>query len=377
MLTKEEIRTKTIELGFIDAGFTSADPFTTQKEILESRGEEYSWVINSGIDILSGTDPLIKLPDAKSILVIIEPYLQESMPARLEKHFGRCYLDDDRILRKRLTPRVVALIKYLTSNGIKLNLPGNLPDKKTAARAGLGTFGRNCLFFSRLEIYGSFVSPICMILDQEYEPDKPTTHRGCPDYCKNACVAACPTGALKVNELNYINPRKCVSYLSYTPTVITPIEYREGMGLYVYGCDRCQNVCPRNRPRLAKATQLPINKKVESMLEDFDLVKLLHMDKKYFSEKIWIHMFYTSPNDLWRWQMNAARVMGNTLEIKFIPELIRAFKENNDERVKGMCAWALGRLGGDESKASLEKFLKDNVGLVKEEVSAALNNFNS
>jgi epoxyqueuosine reductase len=113
------------------------------------------------------------------------------------------------------------------------------------------------------------------------------------------------------------------------------------------------------------------------MLEDFDLVKLLHMDKKYFSEKIWVHMFYTPPDDFWRWKMNVARVMGNTLEIKYIPELIRAFKENNDERVKGMCAWALGRLGGDESKTFLEEFLKDSDGLVKEEVSAALNNFNS
>ena len=149
MLTKEEIITKAHELGFIDAGFTSADPFTTQREILESREEEYSWVTNSGIGILSGTDPFMKLSTAKSILVIIEPFLRESMPAKLEKYFGRCYLDDDRILRKRLTPRVVILIKYLASNGINLNLPGNLPDKNTAARAGLGTFGRNCLFFSR------------------------------------------------------------------------------------------------------------------------------------------------------------------------------------------------------------------------------------
>ena len=53
--------------------------------------------------------------------------------------------------------------------------------------------------------------------------------------------------------------------------------------------------------------------------------------------------------------MNTARSMGNSLEKKNIPELIRAFKENKDERVKGMCAWALGRLGGDDSKAALEE----------------------
>ena len=38
------------------------------------------------------------------------------------------------------------------------------------------------------------------------------------------------------------------------------MELREPMGLWVYGCDRCQNVCPRNAPWLAR--ELPVNQKV-------------------------------------------------------------------------------------------------------------------
>ncbi len=70
--------------------------------------------------------------------------------------------------------------------------------------------------------------------------------------------------------------------------------------------------------------------------------------------------------------MNVARAMGNSLDPKYIPELIKAFKENVDERVKGMIAWALGRIGGEESKEILKISLSDSEGLVKQEIFLAL-----
>ncbi|MEN6423406.1 MAG: HEAT repeat domain-containing protein, partial [Smithella sp.] len=105
---------------------------------------------------------------------------------------------------------------------------------------------------------------------------------------------------------------------------------------------------------------------------DFDLVSLLHMDKAYFLQKIWPHMFYMSADDLWRWKMNAARAMGNSLDPDYVSDLIKAFRENFDERVRGMIAWALGRIGGKPAMAALENFSKESTGMVKEEIQQAI-----
>lgn len=369
MLTKSQIIERAYELGFADVGFTTAEPFDSQKEVLNSRKEEYAWAAGSGLDLFLGTDPENVYPGTKSIIVLIEAYFQKSFPRSLEGKFGRCYLDDDRITKDGLSQRIKAFRGFLREHGIDSKVPFNIPHRLAAARAGLGTFGKNCLLYSnKVARHGSWILPVAVLIDREFAPDEPTIEVGCPDWCRNACIVACPTGALKGPRR--IDPRKCISYLSYFSDDITPFEMREPMGMWVYGCDRCQNVCPRNQPWLAQ--ELPANEKVAGMVNDFELPLLLHMDKEYFKTKIWPRMFYMSSRDIWRWQMNVARVMGNSRDQVYVPELIRAFRENTDDRVRRMSAWALGRIGGPEAGGALAGFLNDSEGLIKEEVQLAL-----
>jgi epoxyqueuosine reductase len=365
---KRDIQRKALVLGFQDIGFTTAEPFETQKEVLDSRQAAYAF-LDSRMNLTEGIDPRNALPKATSIIVLADGYLEEALPPQMEAHFGRCYHDDDRQTRTGRSKRIAAFCAYLKDRGIERKVTGNIPHRIAAARAGLGTFGKNNFFYSRkVAARSSWIVLTCIIVDQEFTPDTPSIEVACPTWCRNACIVACPTRAIR--GPNRLDPSRCISFLSYFARDITPVDLREPMGLWVFGCDHCQNVCPRNASALARS--LPVNPRVAKKSEDFELKKLLHMDKHFFETRIWPHMFYISAKNIWLWKMNVARVMGNSLNQANVPELIRAYQENEDERVKGMIAWSLGKLGGNKARSALRGFLPQSTGLVRKELEEAL-----
>lgn len=369
MISKQDVIRHAYAHGFQDIGFTTAEPFESHRQFLAAHQQEYGWVEAMGLGLLQGTDPKSALPQAQTIIVLMEAYFHQAYPKYMEGHFGRCYLDDDRVTKDGLALRVKAFRGYLRDNGIQSKIPFNLPHRMAAARAGMGTYGKNGLFYSRTAVrQGSWVLPIAVVVDHPFEPDPSTIAMGCPEWCRNACIAACPTRALKGN--GRIDPRRCISFLSYYGDGLTPRELREPMGLYVYGCDRCQNVCPRNAAWLAAA--LPMNPKVIAMEADFQLERLLAMDAAYYEARIWPHMFYMPTEQMWRWQMNAARAMGNTRDPRYIDDLATAATGPGDERVRAMAAWALGRIGGARSRAILEALRHDASAVICQEAQAAL-----
>lgn len=369
MITRQDIIDKAKEFGFEDAGFAGVEPFTSQTEFLKNPDAEYDWTERVGLELEKCIDPAEVMPEGKSIVVLLYSYLQNAVPVSLSGNFGRCYLNDDRITKDGLALKTRGFRNYLKENGINSKLSKSMPDKLAAARAGVGTFGKNCLLYaSKGALKSSFVFPIVVIIDREFEPDEPSIKTDCPSWCRNACIAACPTRALLGN--GRINSRRCISYLTYHGEELTPLELREPMGMYIYGCDRCQNVCPRNMPKLSLS--MPDDAGLDDMSDMFAPEKLLAMDKEYFQKYIWPKMFYMSYKNLWKWKMNAARAMGNSLETKYINPLIQAMDEANDERVRAMAAWALGKLGGEDSLSALTLYVHDKSDTVKNEVEMAL-----
>lgn len=369
MLSKQAVVDKALHIGFDDIGFTTADPFESQKEVLLSRFESYSWCMDKGIDLFQGTNPCAVWPEARSIIVLVENYHRQAFPASMLGKFGRCYMDDDRVTRDGLARKIKAFRSFLRDHGIDSKVPFHVPHRLAAARAGLGTFGKNCLFYSRKAArQSSWVLPLAVLVNTPFEADAPSIGMGCPDWCRNACIAACPTGALLGPRK--LEPTRCISYLSYYGEDITPLNLREPMGVRIYGCDRCQDVCPRNEAWAAQ--ELPVNSRAAAKALHFDLPALLHMDEDYFKKNIWPHMFYMPADELWRFHMNVARAMGNSLDPKYIADLTQALRENSDPRVKGMAAWALGRIGGPEAYGILTGELENSPGLVREEIAGAL-----
>ena len=195
MLTKDQIVEKARSLDFEDIGFTTAEPFESQKEVLQERREAYAWAMAAGLDLMAGTDPRSVLPDAQTVIVLMEVYFRQAFPAAMEPFFGRCYLDDDRVTRDGLAVRIKAFRSFLRDNGIQSKVPFHLPHRLAAARAGMGTFGKNCLFYSNaVARQSSWVLPIAVVVDAEFQPGTPTLDVACPDWCKKRLPGRLPHG---------------------------------------------------------------------------------------------------------------------------------------------------------------------------------------
>jgi epoxyqueuosine reductase len=128
---------------------TSDQPFEEHNAYLTAHPDEYGWADATGLQLLDGTDPKNILPEAKTIIVLIDVYFKASFPPVMESHFGRCYLDDDRVTKDALARRIGAFRGFPRDNGINSKVPYNLPHRAAAVRAGLGTLGKNGLFYSR------------------------------------------------------------------------------------------------------------------------------------------------------------------------------------------------------------------------------------
>lgn len=117
---------------------------------------------------------------------------------------------------------------------------GPVAERALAAAAGLGWIGRNgCLVAPGL---GSYVLLCEIVCNLALTPDGPIASQ-CTDC--NACVAACPTGAIV--EEGLVDCRRCISYLTIENRGEIAADLRPLMGTRVFGCDTCQEVCPHNR----------------------------------------------------------------------------------------------------------------------------------
>jgi epoxyqueuosine reductase len=113
-------------------------------------------------------------------------------------------------------------------------------ERSWAAKSGLGWIGKNNMLINKNS--GSFYFLAQIICDLELLNDAPIK-----DYCGTctACIDACPTEAILPN--NVIDSNKCISYLTIELRDEIPVEFKNNMDNWAFGCDICQDVCPWNR----------------------------------------------------------------------------------------------------------------------------------
>lgn len=190
-------------------------------------------------------NPELLFTGAKSIIVTGLNYYTEkkqvgnSIPVISRYAYGDNYHDVIQGKLRRLLDYIIKIRPDAEGRSFVDSAP--LLEKAWAREAGLGWPGRHSILINNK--IGSFFFIGVIILNLELDYDS----RFNKDLCGTCrlCIEACPTAA--INENRTIDVRKCISYLTVESKAPVPDDLILKMEGRVFGCDRCQEVCPWNK----------------------------------------------------------------------------------------------------------------------------------
>ncbi len=337
MNLKQEIINFSKKIG-LRAGFTSAEPFLKEKEILVKKRAKNLISPFEEQDIERRCNPQILLPGSRTIICfamgyLVNPYdpvetdLDQIKSGPKGKISRYAKVKDYHFVLVKKLEEMVDFISKKEAGRFKIMVDtGSLMEKAAAQRAGLGWIGENtCLFTPEL---GSWVFLGEILTDIEIEPD--TTMENRCDGC-GRCIKACPTGALMAPF--QINPHRCLSYITQKRGFI-PEEFRRPLGNRIFGCDTCQEVCHNN-------CDVKIPNHIEFIPDiplERDLEQLAKLSKQDFNK-----MFRDTAMG-WRGRnvirRNAVCALGNIRDENTI-KLLGSLTEDLSETVREQALWSL------------------------------------
>ncbi|GJQ52958.1 MAG: epoxyqueuosine reductase [Anaerolineaceae bacterium] len=262
---KELIVEKSEQLGFILAGVTTPEPPANyavfEHWLAQGRHGNMNYLAAERSRVRRA-DPLEILPECKSILVLATPYNPPSLETQALTGRVSAYArgeDYHNVLPGRMA-ELVQFIEEQVGSPIKNRWytdTGPILERELAQRAGLGWIGKNsCLIHPQHGSY-FFLSEILLDLELAPDPSLDTDHCG---TCTR-CLVACPTQCILPDRT--LDATRCISYLTIELKEDIPLELRDQIGEWVFGCDICQMVCPWNRfapegdPALTNEEPLP------------------------------------------------------------------------------------------------------------------------
>ncbi|MCX7884879.1 MAG: tRNA epoxyqueuosine(34) reductase QueG [Caloramator sp.] len=272
------------------------------------------------------------LEGAKTIISIAIPYktvdVDKTKPYLSKSSFGIDY-------HKVMNYKLKSISEYIT-NEFKGRCvyyvdTGCLHDREIAKKCGIGFYGKNTSIITKK--YGSFVFLGEIITDLYIKRDIELE-----SLCKDCtlCIDVCPTKALE--RPYYLNARKCLSFITQKKDIITDKEM-EKMGLRLYGCDTCQDVCPYNK----KVKLSNINEFYPKEWNfNINPYKLLNMTNKEFRNLFGL----TSAGWIGKkkLQRNMIIALGNSNDKEYIPLLETKL---DDDYLKYYAEKSIKKLRGD------------------------------
>lgn len=212
-----------------------------------------------------------------------------------------------------------------------------LDERFYAQKSGLGFIGKNDLLLS--STYGSFFFLGEILSTQKFEPSyisQENPHGACPVGCVR-CFNNCPTGALVPNEP--FKAHLCISYLTIEYKGSIPLNLREKIGDWIFGCDLCQTICPFNL-RAKKTEEEEFLKPIAG--ESLNIKEVLLLKEEEFQKKfLGSPIKRTGREGLIR---NACIVAGNIKDKSSLEILEKLILENESEIVKEHAQWAIKKI---------------------------------
>ena len=250
MSLAQEIKNKTLELGFDLVGVTDASPLNTEQ------AEFLAQWLRSGYagrmdymhkNLQKRINPAELLENAQSVITAglnYTPPKQKRKPPNATGPAGKVanyaqYEDYHPFIKKRLR-KLIDFINSLVDTDFKFKIcvdSAPLAERALAARAGLGFIGKNHMLINPRLGCQIFLGEV--ITDLKLQPDKPIV-TDCPSC--NKCIDACPTGALRPD--GQLDANKCINYLTIEYKGLVQPGLAEKISDRLFGCDECVLACP-------------------------------------------------------------------------------------------------------------------------------------
>jgi epoxyqueuosine reductase len=353
--------------GFALVGFAPLRRLENREEffrewIAEGRPAEMEWLAR---DPGRRFDPRALDARLRSVVSLAYPYAAPAPPTvdwrrELRGRIASYALGPDYhdvvLAKARIVADAIAAARPETIARVYVDT-GPVFEREWAAEGRLGWFGRNTNLINRHR--GSYFFLAEIFTDAEFDsPAEPYR-----DHCGSCrqCLDLCPTGALADGYL--LEPRVCISYLTIEHRGPIPTELRPKLGNWIFGCDICQEVCPWNGDANREAQAC------DELAPALEAVMRLDDDafrRRYGKSAI----RRTKRRGLLR---NAAIALGNSGNPAAVPILTGSLANEPEPLVRAHAAWALGRLGGAQSRRALEDTARRETDPVAmDEIRAAL-----
>ena len=276
------IKSKTLELGFLDCGILPVEFLLEEKEHLQNwldknmHGE--MGYMDRNVDMR--LDPRFLVENAKSVVLVLQNYYPKETQKDPEAPVLSKYaygIDYHLVMKEKLYKLLDFVQKEIAPcNGRAFVDSAPVLERAWAKKAGLGWVGKNSNLIS-LE-HGSFFFIGELILDLELpSANKPEIRDHCGKCTK--CIDACPTKAIVAERV--VDARKCISYQTIELKGDLDESLKGKFENRVFGCDICQDVCPWN---LKSEAHSESQFEPSSLLMNLSKQEWEAMDKPLFNE---------------------------------------------------------------------------------------------